>query len=390
MLSALQLASVKFEQQFNHRPLWAASAPGRVNIIGEHTDYNNGFVLPMVIDRRTYALARPNSSNFIHIHSSNLKQTEVIGLEYDLERSTNAPWSNYIRGVLAGVRRIAPIPGMDMLIDSSVPTGGGLSSSAALEVAVATLLEQALSIEIKKGDKALLCQRAEHEFVGVPCGLMDQSASIFGKSGHALLIDCDSMSIDYIPIESAEVSILIVNTRVSHSLAAGEYARRRAECQTAATRMKVRSLREATPAMINTITSERSDAVSRRARHVFSENQRTLKTARALQEKNWSEAGRLMYESHESLRTDFEVSCRELDIIVNAAREMGASKGLFGCRMTGGGFGGCAVALVRKDLSESAGQAIAAAYKFATGIEPAVFVSGPSAGAQPHALGGGT
>lgn len=389
MRSALQLASVKFEQQFNHRPIWAASAPGRVNIIGEHTDYNNGFVLPLVIDRRTFALARPNSSKFIQVYSSTLKQMDVIDLDLPLTRSTNAPWSNYIRGVLAGVRNIAPIPGMDLLIDSSIPTGGGLSSSAALEVSVATLLEQALGIEINNSEKALLCQRAEHEFVGVPCGLMDQSASIFGKSGHALLIDCDSMSIDYIPIDSNEVSILIVNTRVSHSLAAGEYARRRTECQTAATRMKVRSLREATPSMIDTLTSEYSDAVGRRARHVFSECQRTLQTAQSLQEKNWSEAGRLMYESHESLRTDFEVSCRELDIIVNAAREMGASKGLFGCRMTGGGFGGCAVALVRKEWSESAGQSIAAAYKSATGIEPVVFVSAPSAGAQPHALGGG-
>lgn len=386
MLSELHLASEKFEQHFKHPPQWAASAPGRINIIGEHTDYNKGFVLPMVIDRRTFALARPNSSMLLRILSSHLQQTDIVDLDRPLERSSTALWSNYIRGVAAGVGTMAPIRGMDMLIDSTIPLGGGLSSSAALEVAVATLLEQALGIEINKSEKALICQRAEHNFVGVPCGLMDQTASIFGKTGNALLIDCDSMDITYIPIESAEVSILILNTRISHVLAGGEYARRRAECQSAASRMNVDSLRKATQASLAAAAFDPSDIVGRRARHVLSENQRTLQTAQALREKNWLEAGRLMYESHESLRTDFEVSCKELDIIVNAARTLGVSKGVFGCRMTGGGFGGCAVALVRKEMLDSVSRAISEAYKSATGIVPVVFASAPSAGAQQHAL----
>lgn len=389
MIGTLHLASINFERHFKHAPRWAASAPGRVNIIGEHTDYNKGLVLPMAIDRRTFALARPNTSNLIRIHSWHLQQTDVLDLDQAPNRSNTAPWSNYVRGVVAGFRRIATIPGMDLLIESTIPPGGGLSSSAALEVAVATLFEQVCGIQIDKGEKALLCQRAEHDFVGVPCGLMDQTASIFGRNDHALLIDCDSMGIEYIPIDSSEVSVLIINSHVRHELAASEYASRRAECQLAAIRMKVPSLTAATLAAIGSAGFSPADVIGRRARHVISENQRTLSAAQALRDKNWAEAGRLMYESHESLRTDFEVSCAELDAIVSAARALGVSNGVFGCRMTGGGFGGCAVALVRSDAAESVSSAISTAYESATGIKPVIFMSVPSAGAQSHDLGGG-
>jgi len=389
MTGTLHLASIEFERHFKRAPCWAASAPGRVNIIGEHTDYNKGFVLPMAIDRRTFALARPNSTNLIRIHSWHLQQTDVMDLDRAPERSKTAPWSNYVRGVVAGFLKITPIPGMDLLIESTIPPGGGLSSSAALEVAVATLFEQVCGIQIDKNEKALLCQRAEHDFVGVPCGLMDQTASIFGRNGHALLIDCDSMKIEYIPIVGNEVSVLIFNTRVRHELALGEYARRRAECQQAANRMNVHSLRAATFATFDSAGFAPADVVGRRARHVLSENHRTLSAAQALREKNWTYAGRLMYESHESLRSEFEVSCPELDAIVSAARTIGVSNGVFGCRMTGGGFGGCAVAIVRSDAAETVGSAMATAYKSATGIDPVIFVSVPHAGAQAHVLGGG-
>lgn len=389
MTGTLHRASIEFQRQFKHAPVWAASAPGRVNIIGEHTDYNLGFVLPMVIDRRTFALARPNSSNFIRMYSSYLQESNVIDLKLPHEKSISAPWSNYIRGVVSNFLCTAPIHGMDLLIESTIPPGGGLSSSAALEVAVATLLEQASGTVLDKGEKARLCQRAEHEFVGVPCGLMDQTASIFGREGDALLIDCESMCIQYIPMEKEEVSILIINSRVSHQLAAGEYGRRRDECKQAATRMKLKSLRAATQSAFDLSGFSISDVIARRARHVFSENQRTLQAANALRDRNWEETGRLMYASHESLRADFEVSCSELDTIVRAAQSLGVSNGVFGCRMTGGGFGGCAVALVRSEAAELIGSAIGKAYKSATGIEPAIFVSAPSAGAQAHALGGG-
>jgi galactokinase len=390
---AARLAS-EFQKQCGRPPRWIVAAPGRVNIVGEHTDYNDGFVLPMAIERYTAmaadfstALATPDGgkkdvSKIFSIHDTRLNETAQIEISGPVVKG-EPKWSNYVRGVIAGFQQSGTtIPALDVVMASTVPLGGGLSSSAALEVCTATLLETAAGSQMDPVAKALLCQKAEHEFAGMPCGIMDQFISVMGRENHLLLLDCRSRKTELVPMNDPSVAILIINTNVKHELSGSEYPTRRRQCETAAKILDVPSLRDANAGMLEAARSKMDAVVYRRARHVIGEIERTVLAAEGIRASNWPTVGQLMYASHYSLRDDYEVSCRELDAVVEIAESIGVKGGIFGCRMTGGGFGGCAVALVKTSAIESLSQTIAAEYKNKTGIEAAVFSSRPAAGAS--------
>lgn len=378
-------AAKKFAEAFGRAPRWIAAAPGRVNLIGEHTDYNDGFVLPMAIDRYTVVAAdRPASarSPTEAVLVSRLKPDKVtFPLGAALKRGEPA-WTNYVRGVMAGFQDLGcELGSLDVLVESSVPLGGGLSSSAALEVATATLLEAVTGRKLEPVQKALLCQKAEHTFAGVPCGIMDQFTSVMGKEGHLLLLDCRSRATELVPLAEANIAVLIINTNVKHELANGEYAQRRRQCETAAGLMKAPSLREVRMEDLARIEKSMDPVVFRRAKHVIGEIERTVQAAREIRNANWQRVGELMYASHHSLRDDYEVSCAELDYVVELASGIGNGQGVIGCRMTGGGFGGCAVSLARTDAIPEISEQIGRNYRQKTGIAPSLFVTRPAAGA---------
>jgi galactokinase len=371
-----------FAKCFDEPPQHVAVAPGRVNVIGEHTDYNDGFVLPMAIEKYTAMAGSRNTQRKIILHTVTLGETAEIGLRGAVRRGEPA-WSNYVRGVVAGFQRLGLDPGgFDSVIDSDVPVGGGLSSSAALEVATATLIEAMLGKKLDPVDKALLCQKAEHEFAGVPCGIMDQFTSVLADNSHLLLLDCRSHHTKLVPFTDASLSVLIINTNVRHKHASGAYAQRRAQCEEAARALKVKALRDVSLADLKAAGKRLDPVVFRRARHVITENERTEQAARCFAAGDWARVGQLMYASHVSLREDYEVSCPELDIVVEIAREIGPRGGVFGCRMTGGGFGGCAVALVKTDLVEIIMRQMSELYELRAKIIPALFVSRPAGGAR--------
>jgi galactokinase len=379
---AVQVAQ-QFEQTYGRHPRWIVAAPGRVNVIGEHTDYNDGFVLPMAIERYAVMAADKSDDGENAIQIRDVSGAEPVLIDLSAPIKPGAPkWGNYPRGVVAGcfARGINP-GGLDVLLHSTVPLGGGLSSSAALEVCTATLLEAVTGKKMDPVEKALLCQKAEHEFAGVPCGIMDQFISVMGRENHLLLLDCRSRKTELVPVNDASVQLLIANTNVKHELANGEYASRRAQCEAAAKILGVASLRDATAEALENAKGKMEDVVFRRARHVIGEIERTLHAAEGIRASNWPTVGQLMYASHYSLRDDYEVSCKELDALVEIAESIGIKGGIYGCRMTGGGFGGCTVALVKRDAVAEIKKRIAADYKRKTGINATIFVSRPAGGA---------
>jgi galactokinase len=374
--------SQQFTIIYGRPPRWIAAAPGRVNVIGEHTDYNDGFVLPMAIERYAVMAAdSSSSSSSCAIFDVHFKESATIDVSVPVTKGS-PKWSNYVRGVIAGFQnRGVEIPALDVAFMSTVPLGGGLSSSAALEVCTATLLEAVTGKTIDPVKKSLLCQKAEHEFAGVPCGIMDQFISTMGRENHLLLLDCRSRQTEFVPMSDPSVALLIINTNVKHELGCGEYAKRRAQCEAAAKILGVPSLRDADPDALDGAKSRMDEVVYRRARHVIGEIERTLHAAEGIRASNWPTVGNLMYASHASLRDDYEVSCAELDAAVEIAETIGVKGGVCGCRMTGGGFGGCAVALVETQAIEAISKKIAADYKKKTGIEATIFSSRPAAGA---------
>jgi galactokinase len=376
--------SEQFAKIYGGTPRWIAAAPGRVNVIGEHTDYNDGFVLPMAIDRYTVIAAAPatGTGNKIRLRSTSGESAAEIDLSQPLKPERKGTWFNYPLGVIAGfcARGLRPA-GFDALIHSTVPLGGGLSSSAALEVSTATLLEVITGKTLDPVQKALLCQKAEHEHAGMPCGIMDQFISVMGKKDHLLLLDCRSRATELVPMTDPAVELLITNTNVKHELTGGEYAKRRAECESAAKTIGVPSLRDADAGMLERSRGKLDGVVYRRACHVVSEIERTVHAAEGVRASNWPTVGQLMYASHASLRDDYEVSCPELDAVVDIAQSIGPQGGVFGCRMTGGGFGGCTVALVQASVVTAISNRIRVEYQKRTGIEPTLFVSRPAAGA---------
>ncbi len=375
-----------FASSFGGKPTLAASAPGRVNLIGEHTDYNDGFVMPLALDRRTLLLARPRPDGRFRLLASEINQSAEFGLA-DCRAPAPPGWTNYIRGVIAQFLKLGIIPpGLDIAIVSDVPVGSGLSSSAALEVAAATLLETATGRRLADADKARLCQATEHQFAGVPCGLMDMTISILGRQDHALLLDCRSFAAEHIPLKN--VAVVVVNSGVKHSLGDGEYARRRQSCELAvktlaARRPGVAALRDATLGDLEACRSALDPLVYRRARHVITEDARTLRAVDALRRGDLPLVGSLMLQSHHSLREDYEVSCPELDVLVELAMQV---PGVHGARMTGGGFGGCSVSLAEPAAVAALLEHINALYPRLTGHTPAAFATRPSEGARVEAI----
>ncbi|MEO5766841.1 MAG: galactokinase [Polyangia bacterium] len=395
LASTVITARRAFADQFAGKPVWIAVAPGRVNLIGEHTDYNGGFVLPMAIDRYAVIAAAPaakaqqvgegnasGGSTRVRVYSAALET--LVEVPLDLPITPGDPsWANYVRGVITGFQgRGLEVPGLDMVVVSDVPLGGGLSSSAALEVATATLLEAATGRTLDQLEKARLCRQAEHEFAGVPCGLMDQLASVMGDEAGALLIDCQSEQVRVVPFADPTVSVLICNTNVRHALANSAYSRRRAECAEAASQLGVPSLRQATLDAVEATPGILDPVVRQRARHVVTENARALAAAKYLEARDFGKVGELMYQSHRSLRDDFEVSCKELDTLVDLAAEIGVGGGVLGSRMTGGGFGGCTVTLVRTRNVAAVAEALAVEYQRRTSCTLTHFVSRPARGAH--------
>jgi len=372
----------QFIKTYGRSPRWIAAAPGRVNVIGEHTDYNDGFVLPMAIERYAVMAAdRSSSSSSCSVFDTHFKETATIDFSAPVTKGT-PKWSNYIRGVMAGFQnRGEKIPAVDIAFMSTVPLGGGLSSSAALEVCTATLLEAVTGHQLDPVEKALLCQKAEHEFAGVPCGIMDQFISVMGRENHLLLLDCRSRRTELVPMNDPSVALLIVNTNVKHELGSGEYAKRRAECEAAAKTLGVPALRDADADALADAQGKMNEVVYRRARHVVGEIERTVHAAEGVRASNWPTVGQLMYASHRSLRDDYEVSCAELDAVVDIAEDIGIRGGVYGCRMTGGGFGGCCVALVKADAVDGISKKMSMDYKMKTGMGATIFSSRPAAGA---------
>jgi galactokinase len=378
------LAKVKalFAEKFGgeHRVF---RAPGRVNLIGEHTDYNDGFVLPAAIDLYTWVAIAPRSDATLHVFSANLNQSAEI----DLRENNPQPkrdWSDYIHGVAIQLQNPGlPLRGANIAIQSDVPSGSGLSSSAALEVSIATALLANSNRSLPKIEIAKLSQRAENEFVGARCGIMDQFAATFGRTGHAILLDCRSL--EGTPLQlPVGVSLVICNTMVKHEHSAGEYNARRAQCEEGVRLLKkwfphVSALRDVSLAELAAHESEIPPAIFRRCRHAISENARVLDTVKSLKENNLGAIGKLMAQSHQSLRDDFEVSCHELDVMVELAQKQ---RGIVGARMTGGGFGGCTINLVESARVEQFRESVAAAYKSVTGKTPEIYVSQAGEGAS--------
>ena len=313
-------------------------APGRVNLIGEHTDYNDGFVMPAALDFATWIAAAPREDNRLVIRSQNLDEEVSFELG-DSNRQQELHWSDYVRGVAVTLQKrgIALRP-MTLLIWGNVPIGSGLSSSASIEVSTAYALLAISGQSLPKPVIAQVCQQAENEFVGTRCGIMDQFISVAGEANHALLLDCRSLDTRLLPLKE-DARLVICNSMVKHELAGGEYNERRAACEDGARRIGVSALRDATLEQVKALPPE----LEKRCRHVVSENLRVEEAATALTSGDLKRFGQLMYESHASLRDDYEVSCKELDQLVELARPL---PGVFGARMTGGGFGGCTVNLV--------------------------------------------
>jgi galactokinase len=381
--NAAQRARAAFRARYGRPPRWLASAPGRVNLIGEFTDYNNGFVLPMALHYRTSIAAAPNDSSRIVVRSEATGESVTLEVGPQSAPGPRGRWSNYLQGVLAGFisARLEP-RGFDALIASDVPMGAGLSSSAALAVSFATLLEGACAVRLEPLSKVLLCQHAEHAYAGVPCGIMDAFIATLGRAGHVLLLDCRSHQPVWLPFADAAVTVLMINTCVRHQLANSEYAVRRQECRVAAQALGVSSLRDATPELLGERAGAMDPVIVRRARHVIGESARTLQAAACIRNHAWDDLGQLLDASHESLRTDYAVSCAELDTVVDIAHGIGRRGGVFGCRMTGGGFGGCALALIETSKQDAVAEQIAREYRTHTGSAASLFASQPCAGAQ--------
>lgn len=367
-----------FRNAFHWDPECLVVSPGRVNVIGEHVDYNGGWVLPAAINRHTVMVARRRSDKRVRLQSNAYAEQAEFRLE---DLSGGRDWTRYVRGVLAGLLEAGvDLPGFEATIDSTIPVGGGLSSSAALEASTALLGLQLAGVEMDRMAIARLCQRAEHTYAGVPCGIMDQAAVLNATAGHLLLLDCRDESFTQAPFSTEDWRLMIIHSKVAHELASGEYGKRRAACHDAAHRLGVESLRELSPADLpaHLAHPDLTPEMQRCVRHVVTENDRVLRTVEALARGAFEEAGEYFKASHASLRDDFRVSCPELDFI---AAHLSAHPAVAGCRMTGGGFGGSCIALVRTGAVQELETSIRSAYHATYEIVPDVFCTTPQASA---------
>ncbi len=375
--------AARFRARYGASPVLISRAPGRVNLIGEHTDYNDGFVMPAAIEFCTWVAAGPRNDGVLQVVSEQFAD----GVTLPLAELTGLPrkhWSDYVRGVAALLLSAgSPFRGANLMIDGQIPFGAGLSSSAALEVATALALGRLTGVELATIDLVRLCQRAEHEYAGTHCGIMDQYVSAFAQAGHALRLDCRSLEHAMLPLPE-DVRLVAVNTEVQRELVSGEYNSRRDDCEAGVVALQsclrgIRALRDLTPEMLECNKEVLPEKVYRRCRHVVTENQRVIDAGAALCHGQLERFGELMYASHRSLRDDFEVSCEELDLLVSLAEKI---DGVYGARMTGGGFGGCTVNLVRSDAVERFCASVQEGYRRVTGRVPPVYVCTASQGAE--------
>lgn len=368
--------SAAFLAQFGEEPEVIAQAPGRVNLIGEHIDYSNGFVLPFAIDAVTTVAIRRRADDVVTVVSAQQPNDVVSISQAEIAQKKGDGWAKYVLGVMWSLEIKS---GVDIYVDGRVPLGAGLSSSAALECSTAIALNHLFALGKNSQELALLTQRAENEYVGVPCGIMDQSVSLMAIRGHALLLDCRDLSTEQIPVDfaGAGLRLLIIDTRAHHALVDGGYAERRASCESAAKKLGVVSMRELTSSELEAKRTLLSDIEYRRARHAVSEIARVLEAVKLLQKKDFLGFGRLLNQSHLSLRDDYNVSCTELDLAVETANSHGA----IGARMVGGGFGGSAIALIRDQDAGRISQAIEQAFAKKELTAPRFFDSLPSEGA---------
>ena len=372
----------RFLAVYGTSPSGLFRAPGRVNLIGEHTDYNDGFVMPVAIDFSCYSAIRSRSDRTLSVYSQQFQEN----IEFNLDRLVGPPkkhWSDYVRGVAAVLRDEGyPLKGADLLIDGQVPIGSGLSSSASIEVSSALALTSLGGITVPLGTLARLCQRAENEYTGARCGIMDQFVSCFGRQDQALLLDCRSLETTYLALPP-NVRLVICNTMVRHELAAGEYNERRASCERSIEAIRkflpnIRALRDLTLEDLEKYGSLLSEIDFRRCRHVITENARVIDAKEALGHVDLARFGQLMYQSHNSLNHDYEVSCRELNLMVSLARNL---PGVYGARMTGGGFGGCTINLVEREVVPEFQTSVAREYEKLTDLSPQIFPSSAAGGA---------
>lgn len=369
-----------FADKFGYPATITIKAPGRVNLIGEHTDYNDGFVLPCAIDYETViACAQRNDRQIRVIAADYDNEEDSFSLDEPILHSDAHPWANYVRGVVKHLMlRNKDFSGADMVISGNVPQGAGLSSSASLEVAVGQALKSLYDLPLDGVALALNGQEAENQFVGCNCGIMDQLISALGKENHSLLIDCRSLETRAVSMPK-NAAVVIINSNVKRGLVDSEYNARREQCEVAARFFGVKALRDVDPALFFSIEDELDPVVSRRARHVITENDRTLAAADALASGDLKRMGELMAESHASMRDDFEITVPQIDKLVEIVKEVIGDKG--GVRMTGGGFGGCIVALVPQDMVEKVRHAVEEKYQAHSGLKETFYVCTASQGA---------
>lgn len=363
----------KFRDTFHNNPITIV-APGRINLIGEHTDYNDGFVLPAAIDMSIAFALSKNNDNVFRFYS--LDFDELFTTSDSKSVSESHPWANYLLGLVAQFEKLGiVITGMDCVFGGNIPIGAGLSSSAALECGFAFGINKLYNCSLSKFQMVSMAQKAEHEYAGVMCGIMDQFASVFGKKDYAIRLDCRNYDYDYFPLEMKNHTIALVNTKVEHELASTEYNQRRLECEKGVEILKANdpsiiSLRDVDETILSEQKNKMDAIVYNRCHYVVCENQRVVDACNALEKSDFDEFGKLMYESHKGLRGEYEVSCKELDILVEATKELDY---VLGSRMMGGGFGGCTINLIKSGYEDVFKKDISSEYKKKTGIVPDIY-----------------
>ncbi|MCK5819106.1 MAG: galactokinase [Psychromonas sp.] len=381
MVNLLKSISLVFKEKFKHKHTHIIQAPGRVNLIGEHTDYNNGFVLPCAIDFQVIVAASVRGDNIISLFSANYNQADEFDLSERIDFHETMMWANYIRGVVQRLVMLGyKLKGINIVVSGNVPQGAGLSSSAALEVAIGQTFKTLCDLDITQDQIALCGQQAENVFVGCNCGIMDQLISAKGEEGHALLIDCRTLETKSVPIPD-DLSIVIVNSNKTRGLVDSEYNTRRKQCEQAAVHFGVKALRDVTLKQFTQREHELDPVIAMRARHVITENTRTKQAAKALKLGHIKKISQLMALSHISMRDDFEITVKEIDILVDIIKDKIGNQG--GVRMTGGGFGGCVVVLVPSEIVNGVISAVHSQYQSQTGLNESIYVCQARNGSGP-------
>jgi galactokinase len=373
MKELIEAVTGSFEQVLKYAPTHIIQAPGRVNLIGEHTDYNDGFVLPCAINYNTVVAAAKRDDSIVRLVSVDYDNaTDEFDLEQEITFIEDKMWANYIRGVVKFLQvRGYKLGGADISVSGNVPQGAGLSSSAALEVVIGQTFKELFDLDISQSEIALNGQQAENEFVGCNCGIMDQMISAVGKENHAMLLDCRSLETQLVSMPE-DLSVVIINSNKKRGLVDSEYNTRREQCEEAANILGVKALRDADMALFDSKRDLMSEATAKRARHVITENDRTVEAAKALADRDMTRMGQLMAQSHASMRDDFEITVPAIDTLVEIVKAVIGDQG--GVRMTGGGFGGCIVSLMPPALVDDVKAAVEAQYQTATGLKESIYV----------------